>query len=289
MHSFIKITFIIILSSFIFTGNIFAKENNINTNNKIDKHVITYLKKEIFSVWGKPNRFNGKVSLSMIFDVSTGKMETFFIYKRKGDKKFIKYFQHFLQRMKRKDLKEFDITNPLVQIQVYLKAKTPKGYENPNKYTLLDKERNVYKKYLEYLIEEKGFSKNEITEYLRTKQDPFEKCMLYAIYFEYQKKNEKEANHYFNLIINRFPEKLKESEAGLIVSDWLIKEKKYNMILKLFPKRSCQFFQKINERKCYYYKTIAKYKEGLDYSLDIGIARNYFKQAAIIARKGDLQ
>ena len=269
------------------------KKNNKKKDEKkqsstVNKQIINSLQKEVFNLWGQPNTFNGTVSMSLIIDVSSGDLATFFIYKRIGDEEFLSYFKDFVKEIKSHKFHKYNIENPLIEMKINLIAKAPKGYEPKNKYTLLDKEDNVYKDYLRYLLSKKGLSKKILKEILQSKRDSFEKSMLFGIYYGFEKKNPKNENKYFTIVVNRFPEKLKETKDGLIVADWLLKQKQYDFILKLFPERSCQFFaENDDKRKCYYYKAISKYKKGLDYELEMGIARNYFKAAEEIARKGE--
>jgi len=137
MRKILKLSLISLLTILSLSETIYAKDNNATIEHKKNDKIINYIQKEIYSLWGNPTKFNGNATVNMVFDLSTGKLATFFIYKKEGDEKFKKYFKDFISKLKKKAFKKYKTENPLVEIKVDLFAKTPKGYIDPNKYTFI--------------------------------------------------------------------------------------------------------------------------------------------------------
>jgi hypothetical protein len=215
--------------------------------------------------------------------MNKGNVVTFLVLKKEGDLTFNKYFKKVMTKAKAIKLAPKESKNPIIEITLEFKAEK---IENPKKdYSIYEDKRNIYKNYIKYLITKKDISKKKVKKILRAKNMSFYKAMLYALYYKYEKKNEIEANKYFNTITKVYPEKIQGKKEGLFVSEWLMEKEDYDFILKIFPERSCSFLSKQDKRECYYFRSIAKYKAGLDPMPELSISKLYFDKADQISKK----
>jgi hypothetical protein len=247
------------------------------------KNFAERLEKRIGKLWNRPTTFNGYAKVKFIADMNAGNVVTFLVLKKKGDQEFNKYFREVMSKAKKIKLAPKESKNPI--IEVILEFKAEKKTDPKKEFVIYDKKRNIYKNYIKYLVTKKDIPKEKIKKILRAKKMNFYKAMLYALYFEYEKKNPEEANKYFNIIIKRYPEKIQGKKEGLYVSEWLIKNNQNEMILKIFPERSCSFLKNPEKKECYYFRSIAKYKSGLDPMPELSISKLYFKPAEEVAKK----
>jgi len=292
-----KIILSTILISTLFTSANAAIQSHARTHVKkteeqkkeIDKNAMkTYVAKvedKLKKSFKVKENSKGYADIKFIVDTNVGKVQTYFIYKRHGNENFMKSLKDYLRNANKIELPKYKNPKPLVEVRIQFKLNNLKEISENQKYSIFSKEKNIYKDYIKYLIKEKGYTRKRITEHLQAKNDTFIKSMLYAIYFDYVKHNEAYARKYYDILIKKYPEKLKERHEGILVSDWLIRNGNYNLVLELFPDRSCLIFKKPEKNQCYYMRGIAKYKKGLDYELELNIAKNYYPQADEIMKK----
>jgi len=290
----------LILSSLLLSSLIYAKEINkiqieepkqYTQKGELKKtfsqsNYALNIKTKLNELWGIPKNAKGEAKVKLIMDTNAGQVMSFFVTDIKGDKEFKEHLKRYIKKIKKVKFKKHESKEPFIEIRIGFETDTKIKIPDNKKFLIYENKKNVYKNYITYLIKNKGIKKETIKKHLKSKKNTFIKSMLFALYYDYEQKNVEKANKYYEILLKRYPEKLKEQKEGLFISEWLLKKENYPMILKIFPDRSCQFFKKPEKQECYYFRGIAKYKQGLDYDLELNIAKNYFKQAENIMKKG---
>jgi len=257
--------------------------NKIDKINQDNKEFVKKFKRVINRSWGKVEGIEGNARVKFVLDTNSGRVLTYMVYKKEGNKKFIDHLRNFLTNSKKLRLTPFLQETPILELTIsFYRAPVP---IKEKIYRVYDKEKDMYLGYIKYLIEKKGYKEDTIQNHLNSKNDTFTKNMLFALYYDYKNVDKNMANTYYKKLTRRYPNRLKETIEGLYVSDWLLRQKNDKLILKLFPVRSCQFFKHPFREQCYYVKGVAKYRLGLDYKLELNIAQNYFKEAELIIKK----
>jgi hypothetical protein len=153
-----------------------------------------------------------------------------------------------------------DINKKIIPIQkIYLKQ--PSTFkETPD----------VYKNYIKYLIKN-GTSQEEIKKMIAESENTITNNMLLGIFYDYEVNQPNKASHYYVNILNKGREYIRGSINAVYISDYMLREKNYKIILDILPKNSCELFSEDFKYKCFYYQAVSNYN--LDFSYDIELEK----------------
>lgn len=256
---------------------------DVKTNKKIylsDTYLesITSLTRNI---WNESVFHNGEAKINLIMNTTKGKLEKIFVLNKKGNKDFKIDFKVFMKRISKQRFMKTKTISGLIEIKILLK-KQIEDKMTFNKISILKNNKgNIYKEYMEYLVKSKGYSLSQIKKMLHSEKNTVTKNMLYAIYADYTKNNEKEAKQYYNIVINNKLDRFIKSTEGLYLADFALREGKDRLVLKILPRFSCQFMDEPEKNHCYYYRARALHHLGKEYEIPLNIVRYKLKEAKI--------
>lgn len=125
--------------------------------------------------------------------------------------------------------------------------------------SLLKKENLVYFKYIEDLIKEKKYTKERIKEELNSRERTVVSNLLKALDLDYNKNEYLKAKEYYEEIITKVANKIKNTTEAIYISDYLLREEKYDIINNILTIEYCEsVFNKEKEKNCLYYLYKAK-------------------------------
>lgn len=120
--------------------------------------------------------------------------------------------------------------------------------------SLLKKENLVYFKYIEELIKEKKYTKERIKEELNSKERTVLSNLLKAIDLDYNKNEYSKAKEYYEEIITKVANKIKNTTEAIYIADYLLREEKYDIINNILTIEYCEsILKEEKEKKCLYY------------------------------------
>ena len=124
---------------------------------------------------------------------------------------------------------------------------------------------DLYTEYVLDLIKEKNKTKEEIKKILLSNERTLTSDMLKGLYYQHKENNIEEAKKYYDEIILKIPNKLKNKIESLYISDYLISEKKYELITQIIEVDYCEtLFNQKKEEKCYKILEEAKRNLGIE-------------------------
>jgi hypothetical protein len=232
-------------------------------------------------VWNKTIFHSGEAKITLIMNTKKGKLEKIFIMNKVGSKDFKLDFKVFMRSLSKKKFMKIKSISGLIEIKLNLKKQKEEKKVFHKVSILKNKKEKVYKGYLSYLVQNKGYSLKQIKKMLNSKKNTVTKNMLFAIYADYTKNNEKEAKTYYEVVINNKLERFIKSTEGLYLADYAIRDGQNKLVLKILPKFSCQFMDEPEKNYCYYYRARALYNLGKEYEIPLNIVRYKIKEAKI--------
>lgn len=277
----------IILTCLILSINLFGN-NNVSPISKkqsstfIDGSYIKKIQKNILNVLDKEtdnfNDIHGSMKVKFIINTNKGKIINFYILSKKSDHNFRILMKNFFNSIDTMRLPTLPKVNPLGEFILNYtvnKSNITTNISLYNKVVL-----NPYKDYLKTLYK-RGFSRQKLKEELKSPKT-FEGNMLFALYFDYIKHNKDKAQRFYNKIGNYNIQKFLNKKEALLMSDYLIRQKEYKLVLKLLPSNSdCIGFINNKDKLCYAYRGIAEYNLKLPFELEKEQAFNFFKKEDI--------
>lgn len=124
---------------------------------------------------------------------------------------------------------------------------------------------DLYTEYVMDLIKEKKKTKEEIKEILTSSNRTITSNMLKGLYYDHKEKNIEEAKKYYDEIMSKVPDMLKNKSESLYIADYLIREKRYAETLSIVDIDYCEtLFNNKKEKKCYLYLQEAKKNLGIE-------------------------
>lgn len=119
---------------------------------------------------------------------------------------------------------------------------------------LLKNNSSPYFKYITELIEEKKMSKEHIINLLNSNKRTLTTNMLKGLDLDFNKKDLASAMFYYEELINKIPDKVKNTIESFYLSDYLLRVNKYDKIKDILDINYCESLINM-ERKdmCFYY------------------------------------
>ena len=200
---------------------------------------------------------NGTAEIEVIIDNKAHAIDYVIIYSRFGDIEFKKGFKTFISESKLLKLPLIDASSKTLKIKFAIKSSS-NTVLSPSIY--MDKKELMYNRYIEYLIANKGYTKKSIRAMLDSKKDTISKSLLLAIYYDYSTEDKAFAKKLYNAVLKNKFSRFEKSQEGLFIADFLAREGYNDIILKLFPRYSCEFFGEQAAIECQYFRAQALYK-----------------------------
>jgi len=199
---------------------------------------------------------NGKSTIQLIINNKTHKIDKIIIFSKYGDMEFKKDFREFLKYVNRLRFQPISSKSKTLKFKMELTASNQKEIS----YSLYkNSKKDMYMKYIKFLIKEKKYTRTEIREMLDSNKDTVSKTLLLAIYYDYMKDDIEQAQKYYKAVVKQSFSRFKRKEEGLFLADFLIREGYDTTVLKIFPRYSCEFFKEQEEMECQYFRAKALY------------------------------
>lgn len=245
-----------------------SEENKVLNNNS---NYIKQIKNELAKNLDKSAV--GYANISFIIDSKDGKIMKYLIKEKEGDENFNQKLKIMLEKTSSIKLEKQNFPNPIIEVFVSFGTKT--SVSTVENWSLLATKENLYKEYLTYIIKTKGIPKEKVKAILNSDKDSPLKSLLYAIYYDFEKKDPKAAKEYYDDLIGNNLESLAQTKEAFIAADYLLRQNRFQEIMTILPERSCSLFQGEDKYTCYYYQAFAQYKLKKDYTLALNIAKNH--------------
>jgi len=285
MRSLLFLILPLFLSADIKLEKITTYDQNGQKLEEINPRVIKDIK-SILNIWKESHSSLGNANVTLIVDGAKGKVESFIINNSKGNKVFKKDLKNFLNESLKTPLPSI-INGNLRLADVEIEANN----FNANPESAVYNQNAIYSKYTD-LLKKRGYTAKEIKQKLNSPQLSSMKAMLYGMYYKYKKRDAKKGDLYFKKILNadNSLKKTQGAEEATILSDLLLKEKKYNTILQLLPSGSCKRMEMPFSIICKYERGISLYKKGDPaYKKLLMYVKPYYKTARMITNTGETE
>ena len=126
--------------------------------------------------------------------------------------------------------------------------------------SLLSLEENPYGSYLKTLIIEQNLTKNDIKKLLAEKRLSVKGSILKALYQQYYKKDMKSASFYYDQVIGKVPNLVKNTSNSMYIADYLVIKERFTDIKKILDINYCNTLLTKDVGKCAYYVFLSKKK-----------------------------
>lgn len=124
---------------------------------------------------------------------------------------------------------------------------------------------DLYTDYILDLINEKHKTKTEIKEILISTDRTLTSNMLKGLYYDHKENKIEEAKKYYDEIMMKIPNKLRNKSESLYMADYLVREKRYKEVLNIIDIDYCEtLFNNKKEKKCYIYLEESKRNLGIE-------------------------
>lgn len=133
--------------------------------------------------------------------------------------------------------------------------KEPQG----ERLSLLNKISNPYGEYLKTLIKEQKMNKAQIKEILNSNKMTIRSNILKGLHEQYYKKDISRASKYFDKIIQRAPNLIKDTSNAMFLADYLVIKEQFPLINKILSTNYCINLLSDNEGRCLYYVYLGKH------------------------------
>ncbi len=122
---------------------------------------------------------------------------------------------------------------------------------------LLKESESPYFKYMKELVVEKKLSKDSIKLLLETNKRTITGNVLRALDLDFNKKEFHKAMFYYEEILSKVPDKVKNTTESFYLADYLVRMNKYDKIETILDVNYCEsLINKTKKDKCFYYMYI---------------------------------
>lgn len=245
----------------------------------LSKEYLDSVKTVLGSEWDKIVTKEGKATLRFFLNTREGKLEKIIVVSKTQDKDFKNEVKTFIKSLDNKVFNRTKTKNNVIDIVITFSKVGESMKEN---YISLykSKKETMYEEYVNYLVKQKGYSKEQIKKILHGEKKTISQTMLKAIYLDYTMNNEDAASELYYTVIKANLDRFKNNTEGLYLVDFLLRKGHDKAILDILPKFSCQYMEEPKRDECFYYRARALYNLGdEDYEIPLNIAKNKLTQA----------